>query len=178
MTDNEVIRAVRDVLLAGFSAAGVPCQVKQAYQPTPQGTVSGNVLYLAKILPGRYGHPGTKRIYNNATGVFDTSTVFIEVPTYQVTGSVDIDPSDISHRTVSDLVNMAANILQTLATRKTLLESGIGIERITQVRLLYFNNQEGRHEQEPSFDFTLNYTTELLSETPAVTATDVDIISI
>ena len=176
MNDNDVIAIIIAILRSGFVALSQPSIViKQNYQPTQQGVPDEPALFLHKIMAPRYGFPGRHSTYNTANANFDTVESIWRMPTFQVSGLAQQDPNDIASLTASDIVEMAADILQTRATRQTLLDSEIGIFRIQQVRQLYFVNDKDRFEQEPSFDFTLSYRRTFNLTTPAVTATEVNI---
>lgn len=169
MNDNDVIAIIIGILEAGFTSLSIPnVTVLQNYQPTQQGVIETPAIYLHKIDAPRYGFPGRQHVYNSVDEDFDTTETIWRTPTYQVNALAQQDPSDIASLTASDYVEAAAHILQTEATRQTLLQSNIGITRIRDIRIQYFVNDKDRHEQEPSFDFTLSYRREFISKTPAI----------
>ena len=158
MNDNDVLRVVIAILRAGLTAIGVPgVTVKQSYQPRKTGVLTGPVVYLHKISAPRYGFPSRKDTYNTMTGVFNHTESVWRTPTWQVDGLSTQNPATVNQLTASDIVEAAADVLQQSSTRITLLRNNIGIERITDVRESYFIDERERHEQSPSFDFTLSY---------------------
>lgn len=176
MNDNDVLAIVIGILNSGLSALPLPgIEVRQSYQPTQQGVPETPAVYIHKISSQRYGFPGRRSVFNPDDGDFDTVESIWVVPTFQVSGLSQQDPTDITQPTASDIVESASDILQSRSTLSTLRESGIGIIRITDVRMLYFVNDKDRHEQEPSFDFVLSYRREFASKTPAVTAIEANI---
>lgn len=176
MNDNDVLAIVIGILNSGFAALPLPgIAVKQGYQPTQEGVPETPTAYIHKVSARRYGHPGRRSVYNADDDDFDTMESIWRVPTFQVSGLAQQDPRNIAAPTASDIVESAADIMQTSATRDTLLASNIGIIRIMDVRMLYFVNDKGRHEQEPSFDFVLSYRREFTLKTPAVTAFEANI---
>ena len=164
MNDNDVLMVLFPILRAGLINLGVSgVALKQSYQPRQNGVNIGPVLFLHKISAPRYGFPGRKDTYNPSTQTFDHSESIWRTPTWQVDGLSTQDPSNLNQLTASDIVEAAADVLQQSSTRNALLVEEIGIERILDIRQTYFLNDRERHEQRPSFDFTLTYRREFAS---------------
>lgn len=179
MNDSDVWTVLIALLRTGMSDLGFPqVAVRQNYQPTQQGTPEGPALFLHKLSATRYGSPGHRHVYNVADANFDTTQSVWRTPSYQVSGLAQQNPGAPDAPTASDIVEAAADVMQTPATRQTLLQSGIGILRIRDIRMLYFVNDKDRHEQEPSFDFTLSYRRVVASKTPAVTVFGTNIVRV
>lgn len=176
MNDNDVWQIIIALIRAQLDALGLTTvAVKQSYQPTQQGVPEGPAVFIHKIDAKRYGHPGSRSVYNMVDDDFDTTESIWRNPTFQVNGLSVQDPTDTTQLTASDIVEITADILQSRSTRATLLASGIGILRIADVRVLYFVNDRDRHEQEPSFDFTLSYRRTTTFKTPVVTGQQANI---
>ena len=158
MNDNDVLQVLLPVLSSGLVALGVNgVLIKQAYQPRQTGVEIPPTLYLHKIQAPRYGFPGRRDTYNAENQNFDHVESIWRTPVWQVDGLATQDPANLAQLTASDIVEAAADVLQQIVTRETLLRSNIGIERITNIRESYFTDDRERHEQRPSFDFTLTY---------------------
>lgn len=169
MNDTQVIIIVIGILRQALDSMGLnDVLILQDYQPTQQGVPEARVVYLHKLNTPRYGHPIKKSVYNSTTGEFDVNESFWRVPSWQVSTRAQQDPEDLTGLTSSDLADTVADILQMSSTRETLLQSEIGIERITQVRILHEVNDKDRFEETPSFDFTLSYKKTYVSTVPAV----------
>ena len=169
MNDNQVLQALLPILSAGLVTLGVTgVVIKQSYQPRQVGVEVGPALYLHKIMAPRYGFPGRHDVFNTMTNTFDHVENTWRTPTWQVDGLSTQNPSDIAQLTASDIVEAAADVLQQSSTRNALLMENIGIERITTIRESYFIDDRERHEQRPSFDFTLTYRREFSSTVPPV----------
>ena len=169
MNDNEALRVLIPLLRSGLVALGVSgVLVKQSYQPRQTGVEIQPTLYLHKIQAPRYGFPGRQDVFNGNTNRFDHTESIWRTPTWQVDGLATQNPANISQLTASDIVEAAADVLQQSVTRETLLRSNIGIERITNIREDYFTDDRERHEQRPSFDFTLTYRRVFSSTVPPV----------
>ena len=170
MNDNEVLMVVIGILITGLPAIGIRgVSVKQSYQPRKTGTETGPAVYLHKISAARYGFPGKKDVFNTETQDFDHIETIWRTPTWQVDALSIQDPTNLTQLTASDIVEATADVLQQSSTRTTLLNSNIGIERITDIREGYFADEYSRYEQRPSFDFTLTYRREFSSTVPDVT---------
>ena len=164
MNDNQVLLILLPILNSGMVSLGVTgVVIKQSYQPRGNGVETDPALYLHKIRAPRYGFPGRKDTYNQNTETFDHTESIWRTPSWQVDGLSTQDPANINQLTASDIVEAAADVLQQSRTREALLQDNIGIERITEIRELYFTDDRERHEQRPSFDFTLTYRREFPS---------------
>lgn len=158
MNDNDIIRLIISILRTGLNGMGMSnVLIKQSYNPLQTGVPTAPTIYLHKISTPRYGWPKRKSVYNADNSNFDHSEVFWRTPTFQIDGLSVQDPTDTAQLTASDIVLAAADILQTDLGINTLKQSGVGIDRIIQVRDSYFVDDRERHEQSPSFDFTLSY---------------------
>ena len=106
------------------------------------------------------GNPITNFDHGNfATGndQFLHNDVFYRAATFQVNALATQDPRKIDQLTASDLIESAADVLQSEDTIRALIASRIRMEHITAVREIYFLDDRERHEQNPSFDFTVTY---------------------
>lgn len=158
MNDNQIIALIISVMRTGIDQLGLnSVLIKQQYQPRQGGIETQDTLYLTKIMAPRYGFPSRKDAYNQDTDNFTHTETIWRTPTYQVNGYALQNPKTINQLTASDITEMAADVMQTSATRLSLLEQGVGIIRITDVRENYFVNERNRYQQSPSFDFVLSY---------------------
>lgn len=176
MNDNDILILLISVLRTGFTGLSLPdIGIKQSYQPTAQGVPLDPTLFIHKVMAPRYGFPGRFSTYNTMTANFDTVESIWRTPTFQISALAVQNPANVNSLTASDYAEMAADVLQTEATRQTLLQSDVGIYRIMTVRPAYFVNERDRFEQEASFDVTLTHKREFTLTTPAVTATEAEI---
>lgn len=178
MDDNLIFKNLIDVLKAGLIANGQDgVAVKQNYQPTNQGANLGPTLYLDK-LPGdkRYGYLKREDRWDEYEEIeIHTETQLYE-STFQLTGLSIQDPKlPVTEKTASDLVNLAAAILQGDVGREYLRSKGLNIYRITQIRNPSFVDDRDRFESSPSFDFTLQHEQVIISQSPVVEDVTLDI---
>jgi len=173
MLDNALIALVISVLNAGFIAMGytgaTAIEVVQNFQPTAQGVNTQNTVYLNKLGDHRYGYLERTNVWDQDTETMvHTETQFYETM-FQVNGLAIQDPANVNSLTASDIVNMAAAVLQSDVSRGTLIAAGVNILRITDVRNPYFMDDKDRFEADPSFDFTLEHEQVIVSTAPIVT---------
>ena len=179
LTDFDIAELIIQVLRTGLDALGLNAiGIKQQYQPRQVGIESGPTLYFFKVVAPRYGFPSRKDVYQSDSNRFRHTETIWRTPTYQISGySIrtqqrfrDLGFAPTRHNfnrgnfsgtlpllTASDIVEMAADVMQTGSTRLALLARNVGIIRITDVRESYFSDERRRYEQNPSFDFQLSY---------------------
>ena len=158
MNDNTVLMSVIAALRAGLNSFGLSqVRIKQSYQPRQTGVEIDPTVYLHKITADRWGWVGRKDVFNTSSSMFDHTDVHYRAVTWQVNGLATQDPANLSQLTASDIVECAADALQTEDTIRALIAARIRMEHITTVRELYFLDDRERHEQNPSFDFTVTY---------------------
>lgn len=178
MLDNELIKELIAVLKTGLTANGLGnVSVKQSSQPTNQGADSGPTIYLEKIGDKRYGF-----LRRSDRWVFDADPPYFEhkeEQTYETSFQISAlsiqDPQNVTQKTASDIVNIAAAVLQSDTARDTLQSKGIQMLRVQDVRNPYFVDDKGRFEAVPSFDFTLIHEQVIISTTPAVVIYEADV---
>ena len=169
MNDNTVIQVLKGILDSGLLARlSTAIVTRQSYQPTQQGVPVEPSLFIHKINATRYGFPGNESAYNSVNDNFDTTERIWVTPTFQISALAQQDPTNLSLPTASDIVETAADIMQSAATQATLLQSNINIIRVESIPISYFINEKDRHEQEPSFEIELSYLREFTTTTPKV----------
>lgn len=157
MTDNQVWEIIIATIKAGLLARGLTPDVMQSYQTTQQGATVHDVVLLHSIDSKRYGFPEDTSYWDDISLQMVQQQSYWLERTYQVDcllGNANIDPNS---KTALDYVEAVSTILQTSPTVESLRAAGVGILRIQPLRVGYFVDDKGRHEQVPSFDFTLTY---------------------
>lgn len=149
MRENEIFKNLRDVLLNSLDIPEV--EVKRSFQPTQQGGDFNPTIYMHLVSQRRYGYLERSEIPS------DTLMRHIERQYYestiQFTGYVMEDANtDI---TSVDLLNLAAEILQSDSGREYLRSKQMSIIRLTDIRHLYITDEQDRFQSSPSFDFVV-----------------------
>lgn len=158
MNDNQIIQIFLPIINAGLIADGFTgVVVKQANQPTQQGTNTPPTVYFFKVANKRFGFLGQNDAWNADTNTMvNTETQYIEA-TWQMQSLVLQNPATPNQYTASDLINDVASIMQSANTQAILNSNNIGILRITDIINPYFVDDHDNFEAAPSFDFTLVY---------------------
>ena len=174
MYDNQLVQLIITVLQAGFVANGFTTDngnavaIKQSYQPTTQGVNTQNTIYLFKIGDHRYGWTGKTDVWDQDTETeVHTERQWYETM-FQLSALALQNAADVNSKTASDLLNIAAAIMQSDATLAALHAQGVGILRVTDVRNPYFTDDKDRYEAAPSFDFTLEHEQVIISSSPVI----------
>lgn len=179
MLDNALIALVGNAIIAGEAVAGIAgYPLKQAFQPTNQGVNKVPTLYFQKIADKLLGLPFQGDIWNSDSGVMDHTQIQQYETTFQLSALATQDPNNVSAYTASDIVNLAASILQSNTTIAILEAQNVGILKISNVRNPYFKDDKGRFEASPSLDFTLTHKQIIMSVSPVIDITEFDIFPI
>lgn len=176
-TDKELIIAVIEALETGLSARSITgVTVQQANQPTQQGAPSGPVIFTQIVGSRRFGFLKRESKWLKPPEVSEPIMQHIERQYMETRFQIDAlaiqDPTDLVGPTASDLLDRAASIMQSDATRAYLRTKGIGILRVTEERNPYFMDDKERFEASPSFDFILTHERTEISLDPSVETYD------
>ncbi|WVW37744.1 hypothetical protein Gekk315_00032 [Aeromonas phage Gekk3-15] len=155
MTDNDMIRIVRERIMAALAAKGwSDIVVQQKAQPEQQGTPIGRAVFILAAANKRYGFAGRKIEYNQAGDVFDeTETQIIEV-SFEIS-ALARQGTDINKPTAKDILNYLAMFMSSRQNVRELLKSNLNILRITEVRNGSFGDDQERFAFHPSFDLII-----------------------
>jgi hypothetical protein len=157
MTDNQLFKILRDALLT------LNVDVRQSYQPSKQGLVKDNAIYVTKV-------NDTPRGYVKRDDVWiDNEMQHIETQEYEAV--FQIAPlaklSDLSE-TSMDLARKAHSVVQSSSFLNVLTLNGLGVLRVTDIRNTPFVNDSGLNEYNPTFDLTLTHRTVTISTSDVV----------
>lgn len=140
---------------------GVTCGIARSYNKNQQSIPSDMMLYIYDLGAHRYGFQGsnTSMAEGELSGL---STQQILQP-YQI--KVLESPQLITGNVSSDLgsYDVAQNLAMWMQTEEFIYRMaaiGFGIDRITDVTNLKPKTNSDRYQPEPTFDFTLNYTSD------------------
>lgn len=178
-TEKQLFEATRSALIAGFARLGISgLQVKQAWQPTQQGTPTDPAIFLTLVSHNRYGYPSrTSRFDEDEQKEYFTETQVYQTM-FQINALAAQNPADTQQLTAGDLVNSAAYIMQSDATLTTFRAAGFGLERVTQVRNPKFQDDRDRFEASPSFDFVMTHKQIVTTEIDVLQSTELQIFDV
>lgn len=171
MTDNQLVQLIAGLIDAGVTSGGWQAFIPPAIQkdqPTQQGTPTGSAVFLEKLFDDPYGWPMASRAYNLTTGNYDEIETQLYRTTFQISGLVKQDPTQVNLPTASDVVNYVKSYV---ASRQIAMQlqasSGVGIERVTNVRNPPFQDDSDQFEFHPNFDIVVSYTRTIVFSVPA-----------
>jgi hypothetical protein len=177
-TEKELFGTIRSILLAGFAALDIEIGVKQANQPTQQGVPSTQTVFMALVTNHRFGSPQRSDEWDVDDAVMRHTELQQYESTFQLTGLATQDPTATDQLTAGDLINYAAYIMQNDTCIATLRDLGWGIERVTDIRNPYFQDDRDRFEASPSFDFVITHKQVVASEVPVLQSTEFQIFEV
>lgn len=159
MIDADIERAIVLALQPPLTAAGFNVIVTQGAQPTTQGATSQPQVTFTKILAKRFGFQGRKFAFNVGAANFTKTESWYLRATYQLNALIRQDAGDANSLNAYDVLDFCAGTLQTEETRIMLLETGtgIGLERVTDIRTPRSFDDSDRFNMDASFDFVLTY---------------------
>ncbi len=203
MRDNDLFRLIIAIIKAGRATTGLgTIEIQQAFQPTLQGVPTGQRFFIYKVGDRRIGSPQRSNVWmtsadlalaadngaaitteaNDTIGLDGNQMVHQELQQYETTFQISAlavqNPSDSNSETASDLINLAAYILQSDSAIDTFEAAGVGILRIGDVRNPYFMDDRQQNEASPSFDFILTHKQVIISLAPFVETTEFQILRV
>lgn len=176
MNDNQLIQLFLPIIKAGLIADGFTNVMVQASDlPNQQGIPRVPTVFFKKIHDHRYGwgkaYPkwdvglAAERLHEDQwhETTFQISTLYIQ------------NPSTPNQYTAADLCNEVAYIMQSEATRVTLMAQNVGILRVSEITNPYFQDDKDQFEAMPSFDFILTSLETRVSTIPVVSSFVADV---
>lgn len=162
MRDNDLFKIIIAELKSLLTGEGlVDVKIKQSYQPTQQSTSEQRRIFIHKVANPQVGtgivYDGTKK-----------KQQYLKRASFQFDALAQQDPSNINSLTASDILTIAADLLQSYDAVRNLRNNGVNIERVTDVRPSYFINDKDRNESSPSFDLTVTYQHTYEKEIPSI----------
>lgn len=178
MRDRELIAAVIAAASPVLTARALPSAIKQAQQPTAQGTPIATTYFGQVITERRYGFEQFAEVWNPLTEQFDTfqSQQIETVVQFGVSGPQN--PALLTENSLPDLVRALASAIQSERCRTALRAAGVGLQRVRDIRIVYAIDDRNQHEASPSVDVTLTHRDTYIDTLPAVTAREVVIFRV
>lgn len=174
MMASQVPVLFRSALLDQLAAHGMPeVLVIEADQPRKQGRVSDG-LYWRMLNPRNYGWQA--RRYEPLGGDAGHREHQLFETVIQLTALVSDE--EAAGYDVHDLATTAQMIVNSLPFVEALRRVKIGVQRVSAVRTLIFNDEGDNYERECTFDVNVTFARTLAPETKTVETLDPDILRI
>src|ERR1019366_5315092 len=168
-TESALSILLVSVLNAGLTARGLTETVQKDNQPRQQGVSSSAVILFHHVGTVNVGWVYRADVWNVGTGRFDHTEIQRRESRYQIGALAPQSPTDPTQPTPADFCLAAAAVMQSDATRATLLAGNVGVQHITDVRSTYFVDDKGQNEENTSFDVILSHQDSFVTVTPIIT---------
>ena len=156
MNDNDLIQLFLPIIKAQLLVDGFTNVLVQQYaQPTQQGIPRLPTVFFQKLYNHRYGWGDAFNQWNPDTMQMDLYERQWHETHFQFFTLVPQNLLQPISYTAGDLANEVASILQSQATRVTLMTSNVGILRVSEITNPYFQDDRDQFEATPTFDFIL-----------------------
>lgn len=179
MFDNQLIVLVRTLLIAGESAAGIAgTPIKQAFQPTNQGVNTQPTAYFFKVGDQDIGSPQQNDVWDEDAERMVHTQLQQVATTFQIGVLATQSPSTPDAYTASDIVNQIRAIMISqpfIEGLEAVRPHPVGILKPGNPRNPYFTDDRGQNEANPSFDFTLTHKQVIITTSPTVESSELDI---
>ncbi|MBI6530894.1 hypothetical protein JEP40_17460 [Proteus vulgaris] len=149
MKDNDINIAIREQLLKQFKSANINVEVIAGFQP--EKIKDNNLVMFFPIK--EVGQGWQKRNYNIQGNNANHKEQQLFELTFQVQGFI----KQHSNLTAGDLVRMTRMIINSLSFVESMRKMGMGIQRATDIRRAPIINEGNSYEHNPSFDFTVTF---------------------
>lgn len=180
MKEIALFQLIRTVLLNGLAAQGVTgARVKRNYQAVKTSAPVAPTIIMHRIDSQRIGWQSRNFTLSADRGV--NTAYQHHAITFQFNALVPpVAPEDETADTLtpSDLLELAAMILQSAPMLVACKAAGIGVQPITGIRSNWVQNENDNWEHEPSFDMIVLVKKALITSVDVVTGTDIKIYPI
>ncbi|CAB4132146.1 hypothetical protein UFOVP138_59 [uncultured Caudovirales phage] len=142
------------VLNAGLIQRGITAPVRRAFQPRQSGTPNAAFISFYHVSTVNVGYPASSDVYDTVAGMTNVQTQRKE-SRYTIGGLAPVSKN--TDMTAADYVGIAASILQNKAAIALFAVDNIGVQHITTLNSVYFEDEKGQNEENPSFDVILSH---------------------
>lgn len=159
MTNNDLMTAVRTVLLRGLAEYGYgDWAVQQNYQPSQVGTNDKPTVYIHHLNDVPVGCALTSEEWDETEGVFIQTERQVMTTRVQVSATVMIMERDLENPlSPVDILREARFALQSRAAIATLLEMGLAVMRVSDLPSYDFLNDSPGYAKRPTFDIIFQH---------------------
>ncbi len=177
MNELKLFALIRRVLLEGFAAQGFSdVKVKRNYQSVKTSAPAACTIVMHRIDSARIGWQSRNfRLKDDAA----TDTAYEHhAITFQFNALIPaIEPEEETEDTLtpSDLLEMAAMILQSRQMLEACKAAGVGVQPIGGIRSTWQQDENDNWEHAPSFDMIMLVKKALITSVGVVTGADIKI---
>jgi hypothetical protein len=175
MLDNELKILLSEQLDLAVANAGWDFLVVQKDQPHQEGVPDKGTIFFEHLFDVPYGFAKTKLVYD------EDIQQFVEVEqqwtrsTFQISALKQENPMDVTAPTASDIANRIRLHMNSRFVAREFIRKNVGLERATEVRNPYFEDDKIRFEAHPSFDVVLTHIKTLDNVIDRIMRVDADV---
>ena len=168
MREIDLAILLRSVLVDGLTSRGITANVKQSNQPRQQGIPTTATVFFFHVGTINVGYPEKKDVWNSGNDNFDHTETQNRESRWQINALAPQLPSSTTAMTAADYALAAAAIMQSDSTIVALKNAGVGVQHITNVRSVWFQDEKQQNEENPTFDVILSHQDISTISTPVV----------
>lgn len=158
MLESQLAALIISTVNAGLSARGYSSvQVKRDNQPRQQGVPTNPVIFLHHIHTQNIGWVSREDVYDKATLAMNHYEIQRLESQYQFDALAQQSPLTPTALMPEDYLALVRKTLQSSQAITLLKSSGVGIQHITDMRVMYFEDDKGQNETNPSFDIVFSH---------------------
>lgn len=180
MNELKLFALIRKVLIEGFAAQGLSdVRVKRNYQAVKTSAPASPTIVMHRIDSQRIGWQ-SRNFQFKADRAIDTAYEHHAI-TFQFNALIPaVEPEDETEDTLtpSDLLEMAAMILQSRQMLEACKAAGVGVAPIGAIRPNWQQDENDNWEHAPSFDMIMLVKKALITSVGVVTGSDIKIYPI
>lgn len=174
-TEAELSIIIASLLNAGLVARGVSAIVQKDQQPRQQGVPSTATIFFRHVGTVNVGWVSRQEQWDSINSVKIHTETQGRESRYQISALSPLIPASPTTPTPADFCAWASNIMQSSAAIEYLAARKIGVQHVTSIRSIYFIDDFGRNEENPSFDVVLSHQDIFATTVPVVRDFDPDI---
>lgn len=167
-TESALAILLQSALTAGLTARGLTATVQKNQQPRQQGVPSAAVILFHHVGTVNVGWPYRGDVWNAVSGKFDHTEIQRRESRYQIGALAPQSPNNATLPTPADFCLAMSAVMQSDATRATLLAANVGVQHITDIRSVYFVDDKDQNQESPSFDVVLSHQDSFATTTPKI----------
>lgn len=176
MRESLIYQKVRSWLMQECPKRGLPAAAfMERFQPLHQGRPDGLTVYWHKVTGYRVGSAQVEYDGSGAALVRTETQSMRLTLQFTCTQPVDISADAL---TQGDVLAIVAASLQGQDAVAYFVSQGLSVERVTEIRNIYVNNDRDQNEPNPSFDIAIKHNDVYVDGPPQVDRATVDVIAV
>jgi hypothetical protein len=158
MLDSALQILLRSTILTGLTVRGYSSVlVKASRQPRQAAVPTAATVFISFMSSKRYGFPQKGQVWDSGNGVFQKTETQLYETTYQIAALSPQSAATPTAPTTDDLVRIVSNWLASDAAVAILGADQVGVLRVQDIQNLWFEDDKGQYESNPTFNIVLRH---------------------